>query len=251
MTLSADLADFYNSEAKKYHQTRKKHRSDAEMILSALQKVAVQKPKILELGCGGGRGVSLLEEAYKKKFSYIGIDLSQKLLDLAQQDHLHQRFVCSEMVQYSQTLEQESLDVILAFASFQHLSDEKSRLALMKNAYRALNYDGMLIFTNRAISERFLKTHRKVLLISVFKSLFSLGKWSWRDVFIPWKTKKWRYYRYYHLFWLDELKKLAERAGFLVEEICFLDAKGKITSDWKQANNSFLVARKCVSKDLK
>lgn len=110
-------------------------------------------------------------------------------MELAKNDNPKQHFVCANMETYIQTLEQESLDAILAFASFQHLSNEKSRLALMKNAYRALHYDGILIFTNWALSQWFLRTHWKVLLTSVFKSFFSLGKWDWRDVFIPWKTK--------------------------------------------------------------
>lgn len=93
------------------------------------------------------------------------------------------------MEQYLQSLEQESLDAILAFASFQHLTDEKARLALMKNAYRALHYDGVLIFTNWAFSEWFLETHWNVFVLSGLKSMLSLGKWKWRDVFIPRKSK--------------------------------------------------------------
>lgn len=248
MSIHSDLANFYNHEAKKYHQTRKKHRDDAEKILSALGRLEAETPKILELGCGGGRGVSLLERKLQKKFSYTWVDLSEKLLELAQNENPKQKFICANMEQYMQNLEQESLDVILAFASFQHLKDEKSRLALMKNAYRALHYDGMLIFTNWALSQWFLKTHWKVLLSSIFKSFFSLGRWNWRDVFIPWKTKSWTHYRYYHLFWLDELRKLAERSGFLVEELYFLDKKGNPTQDRKKANNSFLVVRKSVNK---
>ncbi len=249
MNIPSDLANFYNSEAKKYHQTRKKHRSDAEKILSSLEHIEAKSPKILELGCGWGRGISLLQSQFQKKFSYTWVDLSEKLLELAKKDNPNQQFVCANMEQYVQNLKQESLDAILAFASFQHLSDEKSRLALMKNAYRALNYGGIVIFTNWSISKRFLKTHWKVFLISAFKSFFSLGKRNWRDVFIPWKTKSWTHYRYYHLFWLNELKKLTERAGFLVEELCFLDKKWNPTKNWKTANNSFLVARKIVNKE--
>ena len=77
------------------------------------------------------------------------------------------------MLSHLQTCKQESLDLIVACASFQHLPPEKERLAVMKNVYRALNYEGMLIFTNWAFSERFLKTHWKALILSVVKSLFT------------------------------------------------------------------------------
>lgn len=249
MSIQSELVNFYNSEAKKYHQTRKKYRSDTERILASLENIETEIPKILELGCGGGRGISLLHSKFQKKFSYTWVDISEKLLELAKKDNPNQQFVCANMEQYMQSLKQESLDTILAFASFQHLSDEKSRLALMKNAYRALNYGGILIFTNWAISQWFLKTHWNVFLISAFKSFFSLEKRNWRDVFIPWKTKNWIYYRYYHLFWLNELRELAESAGFLIEELYFLDKKWNPTKNWKNANNSFLVARKVVNKE--
>ena len=36
---------------------------------------------------------------------------------------------------------QESADIILAFACFQHLPDEQQRIALLKNCYRVLRYN--------------------------------------------------------------------------------------------------------------
>ena len=79
------------------------------------------------------------------------------------------------------------------------------------------------MMTNRAFSERFLRTHWKVVLQSGLKAFFTLGNADWRDVMIPWKAKKQVYHRYYHLFGLEELKKLAGMAGFWVERCYFLD----------------------------
>lgn len=69
--------------------------------------------------------------------------------------------------------EQEQRDVILACASFQHLPTQKERKMLIKNAYKALKYHGLLLMTNRAFSERFLKTHPTIFIKSGLKSLFS------------------------------------------------------------------------------
>jgi hypothetical protein len=71
MSIVQDLADFYTTEAKKYHQTRKKYRPEGELLLQSISKLSVRTPKILELGCGGGRFISLLNQQFKKKFSYI------------------------------------------------------------------------------------------------------------------------------------------------------------------------------------
>lgn len=200
MTITQDLASFYTAEAKKYHQTRKKYRPDGQLLVQKIQSFSFKNPKILELGCGGGRLIQLLSQQFKKNFSYTGVDISEGLLYYAKKENPDQKFVCSDMLTYLQTCKQESLDVVVACSSFQHLSTGKERLAVMKNAYRALKYDGILLFTNWAFSKRFLKNHWKVFLISGLKSFFSLGKWGWRDVFIPWKSKNGIQYRYYHLF---------------------------------------------------
>lgn len=240
------LANFYDAEAKKYHQTRKKYRPDGQRILMSLQNLHVKNPQILELWCWGGRFISLLKDQYQSNFSYTGIDISKWLLQYAQKENPDQNFVCTDMLSFLSSIKQESLDAVIACASFQHLSCEKERLAVMKNAYRALKYGGVLVFTNWAFSERFLKTHWPIFLRSVFDSLFSFWKKTWRDVFIPWKAQHKTHYRYYHLFSLEELRKLAEMSGFFVEELEYVDKKGQKIKDWKLANNSFLLAKKAI-----
>ena len=49
MSITSDLEKFYDSEAKKYHQTRQKYRSDSEKILNALNTYNNKKPIIIEL----------------------------------------------------------------------------------------------------------------------------------------------------------------------------------------------------------
>lgn len=189
MASSKDLQDFYNSEAKKYHQTRKKHRADGILILEKLHSLKLKNPKILELGCGGGRLTTLLNKSYKSDFSYTGVDISKKLLQYAKEDNSNNEFICLDMLSFLQSCKQETFDSIIACASFQHLTTQEERLAVMKNAYRALSYEGILIFTNWAFSEWFLKKHWKIISRSGIKYLFTLGKKSWRDVLIP-RTSK-------------------------------------------------------------
>ena len=212
MSVTSDLEKFYDSEAKKYHQTRQKHRADAEMILSALKSLnKSDTPTILELWCWWWRGTTLLKEHYKTSFSYTWVDISSKLLSYAEKDNPNFSFVHSDMNSYLTTLKQESVDVVLACASFQHIPDEKSRITILKNIFRVLKYDGIIIFTNRACSERFLKTHWKALVMAAFKEVLSFWKASRRDIMVPWISEKWKQYRYYHLFSLEELEKLTAK----------------------------------------
>ncbi|MDR0860916.1 MAG: hypothetical protein LBO09_08340 [Candidatus Peribacteria bacterium] len=51
MTIKTDLQDFYNHEAKKYYETRKKFWQEGELILQALETLASagKKLNILEI----------------------------------------------------------------------------------------------------------------------------------------------------------------------------------------------------------
>lgn len=130
----------------------------------------------------------------------------------AQKDHPEASFVCQDMLSFLQQQKQESWDVVIACASFQHLPTQKERKSLMSAAYRALKYDGYLMMTNWAFSDWFLKKHWKVILKSAFYFVFSLGQRSWRDAMIPWKSQGEIAYRYYHLFSLEELTHLLKIA---------------------------------------
>jgi SAM-dependent methyltransferase len=185
-----------------------------------------------------------LQQHYAGKFSYVGVDLSEKLLAYAKKDHPKLKFVCEDMSEFIVRQKQESFDVIIGVASFQHIPSYRERLFLMKHFYRALRYDGLLIMTNRSLSHRFLKKHWGEMLHSWFRSLVSWGKLHRRDIYVPRTNKGRTFRRYYHLFTLSELKKLATFSGLQLRHLSYVDAEGKCTPKWKSAKNSFFVAQK-------
>ena len=248
MSITKDLEKFYDSEATKYHQTRQKHRAESDMILEALENCQKKHPDIIELWCWWWRWASLLEEKYQKPFNYTWIDISKNLISLAKKDHPNLSFTQSDMISYLANQPQESADIILAFACFQHLPDEQQRIALLKNCYRVLRYNWIIIFTNRACSKWFLKTHRKPICLAWLKSIINFWKTTRRDVMIPRTSDNWTQYRYYHLYSLDELKRYSEFSWLKEITIEYLDRKWQITRMRENANNSFLVAKKTIYK---
>lgn len=60
--IKSDLAHFYTENAKKYYQTRQKHWTDGQYFLDYIKSLNLEKPRILELGCGGGRFLSYFKE---------------------------------------------------------------------------------------------------------------------------------------------------------------------------------------------
>lgn len=246
MSVTSDLEKFYDSEANKYHQTRQKHWADSEKILEALKTCKTKHPTIIELWCWWWRWATLLEEKFENPFSYTWVDISNNLLKLAKKDHPNYSFEHSDMISYLADQPQESADIILAFACFQHLPNEEQRIALLKNCYRVLNYNGTIIFTNRACSKWFLKTYRKAILIAQLKSMINFWKTSRRDVMIPRTSDKGTQYRYYHLYSLEELRKYTELSWLKITTLEYLDKKWNTTVNRENANNSFLVARKTI-----
>jgi hypothetical protein len=132
-------------------------------------------------------------------------------------------------------------------ASFQHLPSKEMRLSVLKGVYKVLEYQWKLILINWSFSKWFIKKYRKEILKSIIKYVFSFGRWSWNDVWIPRKSEKGVVFkRYYHIFTIDELKSLLKLSWFIVEKWFYIDKFWKISSNWTEARNTFVVARKDV-----
>lgn len=263
MDIKEDLKNFYDAEAKKYASTRKKHRTDADKILEEIKKSGKKTISILEFGCGSGRLLEHLKTLKGVKIRYTGVDISKELLKIAKTQYrrfdktsLECEFICDDIVDYVKKLKQESFDFIIGIASFQHIPTRKERIFLMKNFYRVLNYGGRFIMTNRALSLRFLQKHKIQIGKALLENIISLGKRSTRDIMVPRSSKNsatrdprsalQKFYRFYHMFSLTELKKLIDMSGFSLEELTYVNQDGSTTPSRKQANNSFLVAKKDV-----
>lgn len=103
MSIKSDLSQFYTQNAKHYHQTKQKFWADGERILQKIADLHLEKPKILELGCGGGRFLSYLKANYQAEFDYVGVDMAEGLLELARNDHPEAEFVLGDMSQVLKT----------------------------------------------------------------------------------------------------------------------------------------------------
>lgn len=253
MEIKQDLQSFYNSEAKKYASSRKKHRAGVWYILDEIRNCWKKTVSILEFGCGGWRLLDHLQEIKDIKINYTGVDISNELLKIAKKSVKNKDmqciFVCDDIVDYIKTWKQESFDFIIGIASFQHIPSIKERLIIIKNAYRILTYGGKVIMINRALSIRFLKKYKTSILKSFLRQVITLGKHNFRDILVPRKSKEEIFYRYYHFFSLTEIKKLIETGGFIINFLDYVDHNGSKTNNRKNANNSLLIAQKSVIKE--
>lgn len=242
-----DLQSFYNSEAKKYAETRKKFWHEEKAILDAITPLFEEKEKIriLEFGCGSGRFATLLNQQFPGQFDYVGIDLSDELLSYASKENPNLTFFQWDITKLVKNFEQESFDLIVWTSSFQHIPTSKERSFLMKNFYRLLDYDGMLLMTNRSLSDWFIKKHWKIVMKAKVLSRFWLNKWNSRDLMVPRTDANWKVYeRFYHFFSLKELEKQATFSGLTLKINTFIDWNGSFTNSEKLSRSSLFIATK-------
>ena len=273
--IKQDLQSFYNTEAKKYAETRKKFWHEEKAILDAITPLfttpsasllpitgeknlplceergtacggeVVKKIRVLEFWCWSGRFATLLNQQFPWQFSYVGIDLSEELLTYASKENPNLTFLQWDITRFITNFEQESFDLIVWTSSFQHIPTTKERSFLMKHFYRLLDYDGMLLMTNWSLSDWFIKKNWKIVLKSRILSWFKFDKWSARDLMVPRTDNQWKVYeRFYHFFSLKELERLAIFSGLTIKTNTYINENGEFTDDEKVSRSSLFIAEK-------
>lgn len=244
------LKNFYNQESTKYSQTRKKHRNDADIILKNIQNHPNKDIKIIEIGCWSWRLLEHLQSITNKKITYIGIDLSENLLEQAKKitipKNIKTEFICKDMVNYLSTCKQEDIDIIVGIASFQHLINKKERFLAAKYIYRALKYEWLCILTNRSFSSWMVKKHRKTILESFRNKILYRSKNERNNLMIPRISGNITHKRFYHIFTKKELNNIFSQSGFVIENISYLTKEWIPTNNRKDSNNTLLIVKKTI-----
>lgn len=242
-----NLADFYTQSAHKWHHTRRRDWPEFDHITDYINLMDQEYLTILEVWCGDGRLYGyLVEHCPNKQFRYTWVDVSQWLIDLASQHYPNTTRVCDEMNQYLETVPQQSYDIIIGIASVQHLPNRSEQTLFFHEAYRVLNYDGSLIMTNWSLSHWFIRRYWKNLLLSISKSIITLGYCDWRDVMVPFTDWNNINHRFYHIFRRKRISSLLRMAGFAVVKASYSTSWWGLTNNWKISRNHYHIARKQV-----
>jgi len=244
-SITKSLQSIYNTHAKHFSQTRKKHRPEIDHIIEYINTLSQKTVTIVELGCGDWRLYEYLTKETNKTIKYTGIDIAEKLLAIGKKTYPQANFIHTDMLTFVQQGKQESIDMVISIAAFHHLATTKDRHIVLKNVYRLLKYDGHLIMTNRALSQRFIKKYWRSLYISTSKRIISLGQKDRRDIYIPW-NRQWD--RYYHIFSKFQIQKITRQSWFSPIQNCYILANGKLSQEQKHARNIFTICQKSIKK---
>jgi SAM-dependent methyltransferase len=108
--------------------------SDIEETFALIQK---GNPFVLEIGCGNGRDAV---EITKRTNNYLGIDISEKLIELAKQKVPNANFQVADIETFTFP---GDLDMVFAFASLIHVPKEALARILIE-AGMALSENGVI-----------------------------------------------------------------------------------------------------------
>lgn len=225
----------YNKIANHFSNTRKYLWPE----IKEWQKYVKDGQRILDAGCGSGR---LLELFKNNQIEYEGIDISNKLIEIAQ----------SECKQYNQKnihfqvgsllslpYRNESFDLIFCISTLQHIPGKENRWLALKELARVLQPGGRIFFTNWYLWNSYANRKYLIKKQTMINWIKRLEK---GDVFIPWRSQdgKLLVNRYYHAFTKPTIKKLFTEAGFILEKNYIIN-RG---SNGKQVESLISIVRK-------
>lgn len=227
------------------------------------RKVANRYPHILDLGCGNGRLLEFLQIHLGQKFTYLGLDSSKSLLEIAKNKYDEYHFQHFDLIQkylnYGKIIlpSAEKFDLIVLFGLTHHLPSLTLRQQLFSDLKKYLNKDGLLIVSNwqfAAEPDRFLKNtltlskiwqNQKIKLSDKLKLFFLWLNLEKNDYILDWRKGQHAdlVFRYCHFLAEEEMQNLSKEAG--LEIISTFNADGKSS----KLNQYFVLQYVALQKD--
>ncbi|MEI7690528.1 MAG: methyltransferase domain-containing protein [bacterium] len=227
--------DDYNKVADHFSSTRSSF--NWIHVADAIENLQIRKgSKILDLGCGNGRVIEILE---KFNISYTGLDISENLIKLAQKKYPDKNFIVSDLLKTP--LSDDEFDYVLSIATLHHIPSEEQRLNAFLEINRILRPGGTILITvwyfwddpvfKKEMDEKYISQEST-------KTELEYG-----DFLKPWKdnNKNVLAERYFHAWGKTEIEDLLNKTGF--GEITLSDNKedknnNLIVTAQKQKNNN-------------
>ena len=213
----------YNEIAQEFSATRWQVWKGIEFLFN---DYVMPGDKVLDLGCGNGRFFELLKD---KDVNYIGVDFSEKLIEIAKEKYPKIKFQVADALNLP--FPNNYFDKIYSIAVLHHIPSQEFRMQFLKEVRRILKPNGFLILT---VWKPESKKNLNLFLRDTGLKL--IGKLEKGDTFRPWGNKDAE--RYFHYFSEKELVNLAERSMFKIIK------QGITANERGNRKNIYLIAKK-------
>ncbi|GAG00263.1 unnamed protein product, partial [marine sediment metagenome] len=132
----------YNKVAKRIQEItglEKEGSEELDLLANFTSRIPLAG-QVLDAGCGNGAYSRYLSD----KFKVIGVDISEKQIELARQNAPKAEFICEDMTKID--FPDESFDGILSYYAIIHIPREE-HYDLLSNFYRMLKVKGVILIT--------------------------------------------------------------------------------------------------------
>ena len=140
-----NVADFYNKTATGWSEEwyqEKKQNAILEKFYNCFAQAGTKKPKILDLGCGGGYDAKALSKLGARM---VGVDFSEKLVRIAKKNVPNCKFFLGDMTDRFDKL--GKFEGILCLASIMHVNVTKMKQTFV-NMSNALKKGGLMLISS-------------------------------------------------------------------------------------------------------
>ena len=180
-----------------------------------LQVVSSRYGSYLDLGCGTGRNSLFVAS---KGFHVVGVDLSFGMLKVMAEEA--KRKGLSSLVDavlgdvLDLPLRSESFEGAMCVAVLHHIPGKANRIRALGELRRVVRRGKVLITVWKRYQLGFALAIVKSAILRALGRVKEFG-----DVYVPWRRRGRKVYRYYHLYTRNELERELEEAGFSSYEI--------------------------------
>lgn len=194
----------YNKIAKEFSETRNQLWPEINSFSDYIKK----NQKILDLGCGNGRLIELIDNY---QVDYLGVDYSKELIKEARKKHPNYSFKIADAVNLP--FNKNDFDLIFSIAVIHHIPTKTLRIKMVREINRVLKPGGKIIISTWNLNQpKYIGEIKK----SQPKDL-ELEERGWLK---PWGKDK-KYFRYYYAFAKEEFINLFKEVGLRIQESKF------------------------------
>lgn len=195
----------YNLNAERFSRAREQTWIEMRFLFD---NYLIPKERVLDLGCGNGRFFEIFKE---KNVDYVGIDGSEKLIEIAQKRYSEAKFQIGNALNLP--FPNNYFDKVYSIAVLHHIPSKKLRNQFLKEAKRVLKKSGLLILTVWNLWQK--RRTRKLIPTFTILKILGKSKLDFKDILMDWEGIE---NCYFHCFTKRELQKIVKKTSFKIKE---------------------------------